>query len=306
MLNRQGFVVRWDLLRLGIMELLTRLTTKIQNQLAWLIAIATFSFLGFIRQATDAEYAFASAAIVPVFLVTWTGGRRHGFAASALAVLMWVGSEVFSEHDFSAEWIPYLNGFARLATYCLVVQLTARIRELLEREVEMATHDPLTALLNRRAFLEAGDAETSRARRYGHPLAVLFIDLDNFKKLNDTRGHEVGDGALVAVATAMKDVLRRTDIAARLGGDEFAIIFPEIDQPSARETSEKLATAIRNALEGFAPVTASLGVACFRQPAENFAEMLAAADKLMYRVKDEGRDDVLVQAVCIPGKEEPQ
>ena len=296
MLNRRCFAVRWHPLRFGIMELLTRLTTKLQNRLAWFIAIATFALLGLVRQTTAAEYAFASAAIVPVFLVAWTGGRRHGFAASALAVLMWVGSEVFSEHDFSAEWIPYLNGFARLATYCLVVHLTARIRELLEREVEMATHDPLTALLNRRAFLEAGDAETCHARRYGHPLAVLFIDLDNFKKLNDTRGHEVGDGALVAVAKAMKDVLRRTDIAGRLGGDEFAIILPEIDQPSARETSEKLLIAIRDALEDFAPVTASLGVACFRQPAENFAEMLVAADALMYRVKREGRGSILVQA----------
>jgi diguanylate cyclase (GGDEF)-like protein len=277
------------------MNLLTRLLTRMQNRVAWIIAIASFVVLGLLRRTTDAEYAFASVAIVPVFLVAWTGGRVQGFVASALAVLMWVCSEVLSEHDFAETWVPYLNGFSRLATYCLVVHLTVRTRELLAKQVEMATHDPLTNLLNRRAFLEIGSAESNRARRYGHPLTVVFLDLDNFKNLNDTRGHEIGDAALVAVATAMNDSLRRTDTAARLGGDEFAVILPEIDQYAVREACEKLSSTIHHALDAFLPVRVSVGVAWFAHPPQDFSKMLAVADALMYRVKGEGQHGILVQ-----------
>lgn len=155
---------------------------------AWFAGVVIIAVLGFLRAATDAEYVFASAAIIPVVAVAWIGGRKDGIILSLLAAVMWTSADLLAERQFSAGWIPYVNGLTRLATYGFVVHLTARVRTLLEREREIASHDALTGLLNRRAFFEAGKAEANRSRRYGHPLAVAFLDLDDFKRPSTTAG----------------------------------------------------------------------------------------------------------------------
>ena len=278
------------------MKILTKIPGRTQNQVAWLIAIATLSLLGILRHTTNAEYAFASASIIPVFLVAWTGGFNQGISVSLLAILMWVGADALSEQSFRESWIPLLNGLVRLTTYCFIVYLTAKVQRLLAREVEISTHDPLTNLLNRRAFLEKGKAETSRAQRYAHPIAVVFLDLDKFKTLNDTRGHDVGDAALVAVAKALQGALRETDIVARLGGDEFALILLEIDQASASSACHSIAAAIVAALVKFPPVSVSLGVAWFEKAEGDFSVLLKAADTLMYESKEEGKGRIRMRA----------
>lgn len=252
---------------------------------SWILALATVGLLGTFHASTNATYAFASAVIIPVFLVAWTGGFKHGIAASVLAAAMWLVSELWAAPDFASAAIHTMNGAIRLAVYLFVAYLTSRVRTLLASEVAMASQDALTGLLNRRAFLATGRVEADRARRYGHPMAVLFFDLDNFKQLNDTRGHDVGDAALQAAANALRTISRASDHVARLGGDEFAMILPEISQNGASEAGEKIAAGIAAAMEPFPPVTASLGIAWFAQADVSFAEMLKEADALMYQVK---------------------
>ncbi len=165
------------------------------------------------------------------------------------------------------------------------------------REHKRATHDVLTGLINRRAFVEAGATESARARRYRHSLAVAFLDLDNFKQLNDTHGHQTGDNALRAAALAATGALRNSDIVARLGGDEFAILLPETGFAAAQEVGEKLSKAVNGALSIFPPVACSIGVACFEKSDRQFSEMLQAADELMYEVKANCKGSVLVAVV---------
>ncbi len=194
-----------------------------------------------------------------------------------------------SDREFGKSSIPWVNGVVRLATYCFIAYLAGRIRTLLEREAALATQDSLTGLLNQRAFYQAGQAESDRASRYAHPMAVVFLDLDEFKTINDTRGHEVGNEALVAVGEALKKSLRATDAVARLGGDEFAVLLHEIDEQSAVQAARKISEAIEAALKEYPPVSASIGVVWYERPKGDFKPMLQAADAEMYEVKHGGK-----------------
>lgn len=277
---------------------------------AWVFAVVSIVALGFLRTATDAEYVFASAAIIPVVVIAWIGGRKDGLILSLLAAVMWTSADLLAERQFSASWVPYVNGLTRFVTYCFIVHLTAQVKNLLEREREMASHDVLTGLLNRRAFFEAGEAEFDRSRRYGHPLAVAFLDLDDFKRLNDSQGHEAGDQALKAVAAALSGALRTSDRLARLGGDEFAVLLPEIGYDAATEAGNKIAAAADSALKKFPPVSASIGIAFFERAEGDFPVMLDAADALMYEIKQEGKHGMRTKrfASTDPGRppREPQ
>ena len=264
--------------------------------IVWITFLVALFVLGIFRVWTNAEYALASIVIIPIVLVAWEGGFRQGTVAAVLAASMWIVSDLHTEEGSNVVGVAILNGVVRLLTYCFVAYLVARVRTLLRRESELAMRDPLTGLMNRRAFLEAGAAESSRSQRYGHSVAVIFLDLDNFKTLNDSQGHDAGDAALKAVAVEVKRVLRLTDSAARLGGDEFAFILPQVDKGSANDAGRKVAAALAVALAPFPPVTASIGIAWFEQANGPFSEMLKEADSLMYVMKQEGKSGIRIKS----------
>lgn len=254
------------------------------------ICVSVLLLLGLFRVATDAELAFASLALFPVLLIAWIDGKRNGLLVAFLAAGMWVASDMVTGREYSDAWIPWANAATRWMTYSLVAFLAAQVHLQLEREYERATQDALTGLKNRRAFLVAGTSEIERSKRYAHPLAVIFLDLDDFKQLNDTQGHDAGDAALRATATALLGTLRASDQVARLGGDEFAVLLPEIGYDAAVEAGHKISVAIGDALRDFPPVSVSVGVAWFGEVDQTFPEMLKAADELMYAVKESGKN----------------
>lgn len=230
-----------------------------------------------------------------MLVIAWIDGKRNGLFMAILASATWVGSDIFSEHQYSAAWIPWVNALTYLITYSLVALLVAQIRLQFEREHERATLDVLTGLYNRRAFLEGGTFEIERTKRYKHSLAVLILDLDNFKYLNDTKGHASGDAALRATAAALRSISRLTDRVARLGGDEFSILLLEIGYEQAVEAGQRISAAVNSALQEFTPVKSSIGIAWFKEADRSFLEMLHAADELMYEVKKNGKDDLRSQ-----------
>jgi len=273
---------------------------------AWSICIGTIVVLGAIRTATDAELTFASLALLPVLVIAWIDGKRNGLFMAFLATSMWAAADIASERQFSAEWIPWANAVTRFMTYGLVVLLAAQVRAQFEREHENATQDSLTGLQNRRGFVDAGAGEVERSKRYLLPLTLVYLDLDSFKQLNDSKGHAAGDLALRATAGALLGALRASDSVARLGGDEFAVLLPEIGYEAALETGRKIADAVNNALRRFAPVRASIGVAWFERADRQFPEMLKQADKLMYQVKANGKDGMRAQRFAATGEPVPQ
>ena len=163
-----------------------------------------------------------------------------------------------------------------------------------ERLAWLANHDPLTDLHNRRRFSEELKQILNRSDRYHHPGALLFFDLDRFKYINDTSGHQAGDTFLKLIAEMLTKTIRSGDITARLGGDEFAVILPEIDDDGAIEVAKKILHNISNLHLKYDrrthKVSASIGIALFPEHGDNVHDLLAAADLAMYHAKDTGRN----------------
>jgi diguanylate cyclase (GGDEF)-like protein/PAS domain S-box-containing protein len=174
-----------------------------------------------------------------------------------------------------------------------------KLQDALANEIEAATTDGLTHLANRRACCAAGETELRRARRHQRPLALAYLDLDNFKAVNDSLGHEVGDAVLVTIAALLKGNVRTSDLVARLGGDEFAVLLPETDALGAQVVLDKVRSALRDT---FAKVSArlapglatrsvgcSIGLVALGDEHKNFDDLLRAADHRMYQAKRAAR-----------------
>jgi diguanylate cyclase (GGDEF)-like protein len=173
-------------------------------------------------------------------------------------------------------------------------------RSLMHQQLQAAARtDAKTGLLNAAAWQREADTEISRARRSDEPLALLLIDIDFFKRVNDTHGHLVGDQVLVGVATTLRSQLRDYDIVGRFGGEEFVILLPGTDTVEACRVAERLRGWVRRlavpAEDGTVGVTVSVGVALFRTHGQDLIELLAASDLALYRAKESGRD-----RVCLP------
>jgi diguanylate cyclase (GGDEF)-like protein len=162
--------------------------------------------------------------------------------------------------------------------------------------------DPLTGLFNRRAFERKIAEEYERAKRYNHAVAVLLLDIDNFKHINDTYGHHGGDMALVKISAILREKTRRSDFPARYGGEEFVLILPETDQESALQVANKIHEEIRSQMFGTSTtpfaLTVSIGLSSTStETYGDWRQMLEDADQAMYLAKNSGKDRV---QVCMP------
>ncbi|HEY0392345.1 MAG TPA: diguanylate cyclase [Solirubrobacterales bacterium] len=185
-----------------------------------------------------------------------------------------------------------LSVAALLAALVLIWSRNDRMQELRRQ----ASHDSLTGLKNRRRFEEELREELARSGRYRVPGALLMLDLDHFKRVNDTLGHPAGDRVIAEIAEAMRGRGRETDVLARLGGDEFAVILPRCSLEEAQAVAAEIATAIRERMsgeQGMPPVTTSIGVAPFGPERKlSYEAVLAQADAALYAAKGSGRDTV--------------
>jgi diguanylate cyclase (GGDEF)-like protein len=163
----------------------------------------------------------------------------------------------------------------------------------------LSVTDALTGVPNRRYWDLRLAEEIARAQRYRYPLAVLMVDIDHFKRVNDTYGHQVGDVALQQVASRLRSNLRRTDVLARYGGEEFGVLAPQTSLEAAKVLAERLRHAIASEpiwvnSDLSIPLTISVGVAVFPEHGQNESDLVAAADAALYRAKEEGRNCVRV------------
>ena len=174
---------------------------------------------------------------------------------------------------------------------------TRRLQGLLERR---STLDPLTQVLNRRGFADVYAKELGLMRRQFTVMTVLSIDLDYFKKINDTHGHIIGDRVLVEVAGLIGKALRVSDHIARFGDEEFVVLLPETGLDRALQIAERILKAVRaSGTHGLPAYTVSIGVACQSSPEENLDGLLLRADQALYRAKDGGRDRIEIAAPVV-------
>jgi len=184
-----------------------------------------------------------------------------------------------------------------------------RVNLLVEETRRLASTDPLTGLLNRRAFAQWMTQEGPRAARYGHDLSVALLDVDHFKQVNDKYGHDAGDAVLIQVARAVRDVLRDADIVARWGGEEILMALPHTDRVGAQIACDRVRAAIEAlevvTTEGLSlSVTASLGVATLAR-GEAIEALITRADGAMYRAKRGGRNRVVADELDAQAAAEP-
>jgi diguanylate cyclase (GGDEF)-like protein len=217
---------------------------------------------------------------------------RHQLAADPEA-----SANFYAQHDGQAyrvdtQWID--GGLVgRIWTFHDITE-----ERRLEDELRvLASTDHLTGALNRRAFQLEFRSELERCRRYAIPLSLIMLDLDHFKRVNDTHGHQAGDAVLRETSSRIRSALRDSDIFGRLGGEEFALLLPHTELDQAAGVADRLRRAIAeepvDVGSALVPVTTSVGITAFRPPADPVDEMMRRADEALYTAKAGGRDRVV-------------
>jgi diguanylate cyclase (GGDEF)-like protein len=242
---------------------------------------------------TGYELAFSLFYLIPIALATWVSGRDTGLLVSILGACAWYVADVLSGQTYSTSWIYLWNTGIRLGVFAVIAYLLAALHEALDQERNLSRTDHLTGAANSRAFLETIQAEINRFERYKHPFTIVFIDLDNFKSVNDRHGHLVGDKVLHTIVAEIQKRLRKTDVVGRLGGDEFGLFLPETGQDASQAVVKKIRIGILEAMQmRKLPVTASLGVVTCQAVPKSAETLIKMADDLMYTIKNHGKDGI--------------
>jgi diguanylate cyclase (GGDEF)-like protein len=249
--------------------------------------------IGVFRYLSGPELALSLFYLLPIALATWHAGRWAGILMSIASTLSWLAADLLMLSSFSNALIPYLNETFRLIVFLIIAHTIFGLKTALEKHRELAGTDPLTEVANRRAFYDLANMELNKARRYQTPISVLYLDIDDFKQINDHFGHHIGDTLLRAVAEAIKENIRAVDVVARFGGDEFGILLAGTGAESAalvaRKLKQKLQTLIQDKGRS---VTLSVGAVTFENLPGSVDEMIDAADRQMYHAKKNGKNRI--------------
>jgi diguanylate cyclase (GGDEF)-like protein len=229
--------------------------------------------------------------LLPVSIAAYHTSTRFGIGVSVVSAAICSAAALYEvPRSASATAWTLLNHFG---IFLFVAALLIALRRAYEEEKALARRDALTGVANVRRFREAAQAELARAQRYGHPLTIALLDVDDFKRVNDTLGHEGGDAVLREIAAALRRVSRKVDVVARLGGDEFAVLLPETGADGARHAAEKFRAEIAKAMqEREGSVSVSVGAVTCLDPTLEVDQLLRRADELAYAIKRAGKDAV--------------
>ncbi|MDD5222663.1 MAG: GGDEF domain-containing protein [bacterium] len=256
-------------------------------------AIILIFLIGLFDCYTGPEIRINPLYYIPITLGAWRSRFRGAVLLAGLCALSWILSNYYAGLSFSRTFMWLVNISAQFVSFFLVGVLIVRMRAAHAQEKILSRSDNLTKLMNARAFYERLEYELVRAQRYEHPLTIGFLDLDNFKTVNDHLGHQAGDNVLCRVADLLKSFMRSSDTLARLGGDEFAVILPETDREQSRTVFAKILAALEKEMkERETPITASIGVVSYPENTLDSEGLISCADSAMYRAKEAGKNRV--------------
>jgi diguanylate cyclase (GGDEF)-like protein len=259
----------------------------------FLISLGLVVLVAAVDAATGSEISFSVFYLVPVAVAGGLVSRRAGWVVAVLSAATWGYLDVALGSHYSAAWIPFWNTGVRLAFFLLVNELIGMIRTVQAHLSELSRTDTLTGLANARVFADRAAQVIAQARRSGRAFTIVYVDLDQFKRVNDEQGHSEGDRVLRAAGALIAEGLRTTDLVARLGGDEFAILMPDTAMEQAGESLRRVAAAIARHAEEQRSVGATFGAVTFIEPPADVDSAVRAADALMYQGKAEGRGRIL-------------
>jgi diguanylate cyclase (GGDEF)-like protein len=256
------------------------------------MGLAFVAFVGIKSFPMSAEFSYWIFYLIPFFIVIFSK-KWTGIMISAICAFTLFVADISSWITYSHLTIPYWSAIARLGSFLILTFTFSSLKSALKNEKEFSRMDSLTGIGNRRYFNEFAEMEIHRSFRYKHPFTIIYIDLDDFKVINDHFGHSKGDHVLRAVAKTIQREIRSTDKIARLGGDEFVVLLPETGFEAAEVIFSKIrkVSAEVTEREGW-PVTFSMGGVTFTNPPPGVDEILRISDRLMYTVKDGGKNGI--------------
>lgn len=245
--------------------------------------------IGFIDYLTGYEIAFSVFYVIPISLFTWFINQRLGLVASVTSAAVWLVADIASGQSYSSHLVPFWNYLIRFTFFVIITLLFSYLKSSLQ----LAHTDHLTSAMNSRYFYEIVQMEINRSQRNQHPFTVTYIDIDNFKTVNDQLGHIVGNQVLITLVNSIKNIIRKSDFIARLGGDEFAIFFPETDQEAAHIIFSKIQNDLMEVMrQNNWLITFSVGVLTCKVAPHTTDEVIRMADELMYSAKFDGKNRV--------------
>jgi diguanylate cyclase (GGDEF)-like protein len=258
------------------------------------VSLTLLILLGWLDHVTGG-YSLIVFYLIPVSLMAWFVTRTSGVLFCLLALTArFIADMAPGSFALNTTELHYWNLFIEFLFLLIMSLLFSVLRRNLDSEKTKASTDPLTGAFNRRSFFGLADYEIKRSRRYGQPFTLAYIDLDNFKEVNDRRGHHVGDELLIAVVTTMLGNIRDTDILARLGGDEFVLLLPETHSEAALTFLAKIHDRLQQTMTSNNwPVSFSIGAVTYLKTPASVDGAICRADMLMYEVKRSGKNRLL-------------
>jgi len=276
---------------------------KLSERSILIIGFFMVALLGVIDYVSGYEMSFAIFYLLPVMFIGWFSEKTYAAAASILSAVVWYLADILSGHLYSHTMLPIWNAIMRLGFFLLIVFSLSEIKRLLVSEQTFARIDFLTGISNARHFMENAKKEIERSVRFSHPFTLAYVDIDNFKQVNDSLGHAEGDKLLQIVAQTIKDHIRSVDMVSRLGGDEFAILLLETNEKDANSTMIKIQTELLNVVKEYNwPVSFSMGSVTSYEHC-HLDDLIKEADNLMYTVKESGKNNIAYKTLTVPKKE---
>jgi diguanylate cyclase (GGDEF)-like protein len=266
----------------------------IRNRTVVLAALGLLALVGIGDAITGADINFAAFYLLPVVLAASSGGKRLGLVLAMVTGLVWFTADFVGRRaPYETILVPIWNAGVRFLVFVLVVALIDALGASIRHERQLSREDSLSGLANSRAFYERAEQERRRLSRSSEPLTLAYLDIDDFKTVNDTLGHAAGDEVLRTTAHTLRATIREVDLAGRLGGDEFALLLPATDEAGAttllQRVHERLSTEA--SARGW-PIGFSIGSVTFLAAPSSVDEMVQRTDTLMYEVKRAGKNAV--------------
>jgi diguanylate cyclase (GGDEF)-like protein len=257
------------------------------------LALIGLGIIGFFDYLTGPEYSFSVFYLIVVVASAWYQQRKSALLVAVAGTVVWFAAAIASresvdDYPLSLFW----NDLVELTHFLFAVVVISTLKALLDASEKTSRIDPLTGIANRRLFYEVANAEIVRAHRTPEPFTIMYIDIDNFKTVNDIQGHDEGDLLLIAVASTIRHQIRESDTVARLGGDEFSVLLPLAAKDAAEVAGKKLKRALADTIETRWPVTFSIGMVTYTTAPESVECMIREADQVMYEVKKSGKNEL--------------
>ena len=259
-----------------------------------LIGLITVLLISLVDYFVVIDISLSILYLLPIAFISWNETKRFSILLVLISTVGWFVAELAAKSNMHSSILIW-NTTVRLVVFSTIAYLLSDLKSAYEREKNLAQTDALTGIVNRRFFLETLELEYQRSLRYDRPFTLAYLDLDNFKQINDRFGHQTGDKLLKIVAQTMQKHIRQIDTAARLGGDEFALLLPETNYENGRVVLNRLQKSIMDAIAAYSPVSLSIGALTFIDLPDTVDKTINNVDSLMYKVKKDGKNDLIHQ-----------